>query len=1499
MRRWTTVLSTVALLAAMIPAFPALAQEEPPPPPPLKINEVDYDQPSTDSAEFVEIFNAGTEPIDLSGLRLDLINGSDGALYVAISLTGILAPGDFYVVCANGDNTPECDQDLSPDTNLVQNGAPDALAIVEAETSAIIDTLSYEGDVTGFTEGTGATADDGGTDFLGLSRVPDGADTESNNADFTLRCITPGAANSTAQADCPNPNPPDPDPDPVPTSTALKINEIDYDQDSTDTAEFLEIYNSGADPVDLSAYRVDLVNGNGGAVYDEVELTGTLAAGDFYVLCLNEATTPECDVTAAFGAVQNGSPDAVAIVELANGAIVDTLSYEGDTVAPYTEGSGAGLVDDPATNFAGLSRITDGVDTDVNNVDFALRCITPGAANSTATTECPDVTPSPPVCTEVFIYDIQGAAHTSPLLGQQVCANGIVTAVDSGAGFYLQDVDGDGDIATSDAVFVFDRGATPVAVGDNVTVDGTVSEFTAAAGNLSTTQISVASTTVNSSGNEPPDSVVIGSKGRKPPTDVIEDDAFGSFDPEDDGLDFMESLEAMRVTVDSPTTVAGTSQFGELYTLPKGVRATQDSRRGTLNISPDDYNPERVQIDPDSGVFDMDAPIVDTGARLSDVTGVVGYAFGFYEVIPTEEFSVEKESRLRAERTRLKPGPDRMTIASYNVLNLDPNDGDGDTDVADGRFTAVATDIVRNLRSPDIVALQEIQDNSGEADDGVTAANETLQMLVDEIAALGGPNYQFIDNPYIGDNTSGGAPGANIRVAFLWNPERVDTVGGTDSVVDPTDQQTNPANPFWDTRPPLVQKFEFERRDFVVVNNHFASKSGSSPLYGTLQNSTERQEDPAVNGSLDQRRAQAEAVNAYLAASFDADANVVTLGDFNEFEFISPLLTLSEDMENLTLRQRPDERYSYNFEGNSQSLDHILVSENLSPWTAFDPVHLNSEFAATDQRSSDHDPLVASINVKRLPQKPKPAYTLFVLHNNDGESDLLPDESGAGSISRFGELLDDERRDLDRGRKQGVVSLTAGDNFLASPEFSASLDKGAPFYDSIALDRIDYDVYTIGNHEFDFGPDVLAEFINGITRCEDTPFLSANLIFDAEPALAELVDRGCIEGSTVLRVDGRRIGIIGLTTPELREVSSPGDVEILTNLAEIANAEAQEMTDSGIEIILLASHLQNLDNEVELAASLSNIDAIIGGGGGERLLEERTAVTQDGSTIPIVTVPGDYFDLGRLELGFDRDGTLIEFDWDLVPVTGDLDQDRYLLHKVENPVADYVAALDEEVIATGAPALNGVRADVRTRETNLGNLMADSFISVVEERAPEFGVTLSGPIVGLQNGGGIRNDSIIGPGDITLLDTFDIAPFTNFVSVIPDVAPADLVAAVEHGLSLLPAAEGLFGHWSGLVVTYDPAAPAGSRIVNLTVNGVPYVVAGALQGGVEAVDVATIDFLALGNDGYDMFEGYGFTRLGTSYQQALAGFLAVADLTDPEYQPRPEITQRTRIIPTS
>ena len=187
----------------------------------LVINEIDYDQPSTDAAEFIELKNIGAADVDLTGVTVILVNGSNDSVYNTIPLPAeTLAAGDYFVICANPANTPGCDLDVSPNTNLIQNGAPDAVAIMSGGTQ--IDGVSYEGDVLSVVEGSGAgLADSGSTAFVSISRFPDGADTDQNNVDLSLRCTTPGKPNSADSTNCPDPVPP------------IILNELQADPDAS------------------------------------------------------------------------------------------------------------------------------------------------------------------------------------------------------------------------------------------------------------------------------------------------------------------------------------------------------------------------------------------------------------------------------------------------------------------------------------------------------------------------------------------------------------------------------------------------------------------------------------------------------------------------------------------------------------------------------------------------------------------------------------------------------------------------------------------------------------------------------------------------------------------------------------------------------------------------------------------------------------------------------------------------------------------------------------------------------------------------------------------------------------------------------------------------------------------------------------------------------------------------------------------------------------------
>jgi predicted extracellular nuclease len=575
----------------------------------------------------------------------------------------------------------------------------------------------------------------------------------------------------------------------------------------------------------------------------------------------------------------------------------------------------------------------------------------------------------------VRIHDIQGAAHISPKAGQNVgSVPGIVTAKRTN-GFYMQDPDPDADPATSEGIFVFTSTApNSVAVGDSVTVNGRVQEFRpggASTTNLTTTELVTPSISVLSSGNALPAATVLGTGGRIPPSDVIENDAGGDvetggvFDPNEDGIDFYETVEGMRVQLNDAVAVGPTNSFGETPIVgDDGAHASVRTARGGLLLRPDDGNPERVIAD---DVL-VPLPSLNVGDHYDGpIEGVMDYNFGNWFVEVTK--SVGRVDNGLQREVAAPVGPNELSVATFNFENLDTGD-------PQSKFDQLAGIVVNNLRSPDIIGGEEVQDNNGATDNGVVDASQTLSQLVAAIQAAGGPTYEWREIDPVNDQ-DGGEPGGNIRQVFLFRTDRgvsfVERPGGTSTNatgVTGTGASTqltfspgriDPANGAWaSSRKPLAAEFMFRGSHVFAIVNHFNSKGGDDPLFGRIQ--------PPNRSSETQRHQQAHLVADFVSALTTADpnANVVVLGDLNDFEFsqtvdILEAAGLHDLMESLPLNQR----YSYEFEGNAQVLDHIMFSGALfgRPFV-FDPVHVNAEF--WDQ-ASDHDPSLVRVTLNEPP----------------------------------------------------------------------------------------------------------------------------------------------------------------------------------------------------------------------------------------------------------------------------------------------------------------------------------------------------------------------------------------------------------------------------------------------------------------------------------------------------------------------------------------------------
>ncbi|GAB2807851.1 endonuclease/exonuclease/phosphatase family protein [Actinocorallia aurea] len=747
-------------------------------------------------------------------------------------------------------------------------------------------------------------------------------------------------------------------------------------------SDFIELANKGTAPFDLTGYSLQYAPASPSAStqWQVTPLSGSVAAGKRFLVkeadggSATAVALPAPDVTGTIpmaagsgvvALVQGTAPlTCKTLIDCAAVTTIKDLVGYGTAVIRETSATGT------LANNASAGRREGLPDTDDNSADFLVQLpnptnaagqmlqVTPGGG-----TEEPPTEPG-----DKRIHDVQGAGRVSPVKDQKVTGvPGVVTAVTSD-GFWIQDTAPDSDPATSEGVFVYTGNYAPsVAVGDAVLVTGVVKEYyPTTSANQTLTEVTAPVYTRVSSGNPVPAAAPVEMPEEYSVDGYLDDLAV---DPSATALDWLEAHEGMVVSVTDVPVVSATAH-NEIWVQ---TRADQNPspRGGTVYTGYDDPNSGRIQLHA-IGV----APSVDVGDTLTGTSsGPLHYQnYGGYS-IHASVFGAEQDGGVQRQVVEPLPaGSKEIGIATYNVENLSAKDGAA-------KFAQLAEGIVGNLGSPDIVALEEIQDNSGTAggtDDMTVAADETLQKFTAAIQAAGGPAYEWRQIDPVA-HKDGGAEGGNIRQVFLFNPARgvefVDRAGGDSttavSVVEGKGNKVSlsvspgridPTSDAWeDSRKPLVGEFTFGNRQIFVVANHFNSKGGDQPLHGRTQ--------PPVRSSEVQRLKQAAEVNAFVG---DLDrlskgkAEVVVLGDINDYQF-SPVMDAltggGEALQPLIDTLPENERYSYIYDGNSQVLDHILVSPSIRSFR-YGVVHINVEFA---EKASDHDPQLV-----RIPQGGKP-----------------------------------------------------------------------------------------------------------------------------------------------------------------------------------------------------------------------------------------------------------------------------------------------------------------------------------------------------------------------------------------------------------------------------------------------------------------------------------------------------------------------------------------------
>ncbi len=751
------------------------------------------------------------------------------------------------------------------------------------------------------------------------------------------------------------------------------LSEIRIDQPGSDTDEYLELQGPPGASLDGLTYLV-IGDGSGGSGVIEavIDLSGqSIPASGFFVVAESSFSLGTADLVTSlnFENSDNVTHMLVAGFTGSNGDDLDTDDDGTLDVIPWSEVlDSVALIESPGSGDQVYSDIQVGPDGPYVPA-HVFRCIEGwqiGAFNPSGGQDTPGAANACEPVLELTIMEIQGSGDRSPYEGDLVSTTGVVTlTTPDGYSFWIQDPAGDGDPSTSDGILVYGAGKLGVsaAPGDLVRVVDRVVEYRRSSrpGDLTLTEFSYPlQVEVLSSGNPLPEPVEL--------TDLPDESIV-------EGIAFWEPLEGMRVQLHNAPVVAPTSRYGEFAVLTRAdaqpgsgyYPQTKQILLRSLGANAVDYNPERILVDDST----LTQPIiVRPGDKVRRLIGVVDYTFGNYKLQPeTFDLTVQRPPRWPVSK---RSGPrGQFVITTFNVENLfDLVDEPGKDDIGTGGaatpeeletlLNKLALAIVVELRLPDILVVQEVENTA------------ILQELGDRVNAAVGTDYRAISF-----ETS---DGRGIEVGFLWDANRVTLVEAyqlDDSIVPGVSAAFGPSSPS-PGREPLVGIFEIAGQQLTIVGNHLKSKRGDDPLFGVNQ--------PPVRISEVQRKAQARVVRDFVNLILDADpeALVIVAGDMNDFEFGEPgegadhPLAILEGgpgevpLTNLVLQEKKAERFTFVFDGNSQVLDHILVSPAALQWlVGADILHFNASYPAelgevadTPLRASDHDPVEARFGLR-------------------------------------------------------------------------------------------------------------------------------------------------------------------------------------------------------------------------------------------------------------------------------------------------------------------------------------------------------------------------------------------------------------------------------------------------------------------------------------------------------------------------------------------------------
>lgn len=481
-------------------------------------------------------------------------------------------------------------------------------------------------------------------------------------------------------------------------------------------------------------------------------------------------------------------------------------------------------------------------------------------------------------------------------------------------------------------------------------------------------------------------------------------------------------------------------------------------------------------------------------------------------------------------------------------------------------------------------------------------------------------------------------------------------------------------------------------------------------------------------------------------------------------------------------------------------------------------------------------------------------YTLNILHTNDFHSRFEP-------ISKYNSTCKPEDNDAGDCFGGSARLITAIRNARASAPNPVLFDGGDQFQGTLfytyykgmlaaeMMNALGYDAMTVGNHEFDDGPEVLRGFMDAV----EFPVLMSNADVSREPNLA-----GAIQKSTVIERAGERIGLIGLTPQDTDELASPGPNIVFTDPADAVQSEVDKLTEEGIDKIVVLSH-SGYDVDLRVARETTGVDVIVGGHSNTYLSSNDPDAagpypTMVGDTAVVQAYAYGKF-LGRLDVVFDDAGKIVSATGAPQVMDASVAEDEEIKRRIKQ-AAKPLEEVRKKVVAEAVEPIDGDRAACRSGECAMGNAVADAMLDRVRDQGVE---------IALMNGGGVR--ASIDAGPVTMGEVLTVLPFQNTLSTFR-IDGATLKAALENGLSQFGEGAGRFPQVAGLSFTFDPAAEPGARLVDIMVGDAP------LDPG-KMYSVVSNDYIRNGGDGYKMLrdaqDSYDF---GPDVADVLAEYLA-------------------------